>query len=96
MSFERPSDEPKTPEEWENEVLYTKVRDRLVLLKNRSFTKFNEAIAGLDTSDAFLRTGDFTLFVLQGSAEAREFVQRLGVSYEALVSEDDVDREQFM
>lgn len=93
---EMPPIEPQTPEEWEDEVHFTKVRDRLVLLRNRSQKKFDSALTNVQETDAFIAVASIPLFVLQDSEVARKFVEAIGADYDQLVSKDDVDLGQFM
>ena len=86
---------PQTPEEWKNEVQFTKVRDRLVLIRNRDQVQFEKALDAVQESDAFIGAASIPLFVLQGSAEARQFLEMLDADYDQVVSEEDVDPQQF-
>jgi len=96
MSEKPPVQEPQTAEEWEDEVYQTKVRDRLVLLRNRSDAKFLRAIALVDKTDEFIaHSTPLEQFVLRGSDEARQFVDALGISFEQLVDPGDVDHDVF-
>ena len=88
--------DPQSPEEWQDEVHQTKVRDRLILLRNRSDAKFLRALALVDQTDEFISNGaPLQQFVLSGSDAAKKFVEELGVTYDQLTDPGDVDHNVF-
>lgn len=89
--------DPVTAEEWENEVYLTKVRDRLVLLKNQSSKRFNEALALVAETDEFIRYGvPLEVFVTRKGPEAKRFIEALISDIDIVTSRDDVALEDFM
>ena len=88
--MEHPPIEPNTPEEWENEVYLTKVRDRLVLIKNQSQQRFLKALAKVDQTDEFISHGtNLSVFLARRSNEAAAFINELGYTLDdVLILED--------
>lgn len=81
--------EPITPEEWNDEVYLTKLRDKLVALRNSDTEAFDRALAAVAETDEFLRHGSrLEVFLLQGDEVAKRFAETLGVDYESLISEE--------
>ncbi len=95
--MEYPPQVPGTAEEWENEVYLTKVRDRLLLLRNKDEKKFLSALAAVEQSDEFLTYGPrLEFFVIKGGEVAKQFVARLGINYDLLVSRNDVSPDELI
>ncbi len=88
---------PQSPLEWRNEVHLTKVRDRIVLLKNQSSKRFNDALAMVAESNEFIGYGaPLEVFISRKSSEAKRFVEVLGSDIDLVTSAEDVSPEQFM
>jgi hypothetical protein len=89
--------EPATAEEWENEVYLTKVRDRLVWLRNRNTKFFIEALALVAESHEFTSYGpQLEVFVSRKSEDAKRFIEALGSDIDLVTSKEYVSPEQFM
>lgn len=88
---------PQSSSEWRNEVHLTKVRDRIVLLKNQNSKGFNDALAMVAETDEFIGYGaPLEVFISRKSREAKRFVEALGSDIDLVTSEEDVSPKQFM
>lgn len=89
------SQQPNTPEDWGNEVHLTKVRDKLLQIKNKDEMKFKSALAAVAETNEFLTYGaQLELFLLRGGDVAQAFADILGVDYDLLTSSEFVPVEE--
>lgn len=88
---------PQSASEWEDEVHFTKIRDRLVLLRNQNSQRFNDALAMVAETNEFIGYGvQLEVFVSRKKPEAIGFIEALGSDIELVTSTEDVSPEQFM
>lgn len=95
LDMEYPPQELNTPEDWGNEVHLTKVRDKLLQIKNEDEMRFKSALAAVAETNEFLTYGaQLELFILRGGDVALAFADILGVDYDLLASTEFVSVEE--